>query len=217
MPSPEPLRTLEDGTPCWCLDPRPDGHEPRCEAHRAFTGTKGGLPSWLSAGNAENLRARTEALQRAFLNAYAVHGVISIAARDAGVRRQTVLDWSKADPGFAERMAQAKEEATDMLEREAVRRAAEGWEEPVFQGGREVGAVRKYSDAMLALVLKANRPKLYRENIRAEVSGPDGGPILHELLGNMDDHERILLRKVLEDAIRAQAESEVPAAAEVQE
>ena len=46
-------------------------------------------------------------------------------------------------------------------EAEADRRAMQGWEEPVFQGGVQVGAVRKYSDKLLELQLKANNPKKY--------------------------------------------------------
>jgi hypothetical protein len=48
------------------------------------------------------------------------------------------------------------------LEDEAVRRAYEGVERPVFQGGKQVGVVREYSDTLLIFLLKALRPEKYR-------------------------------------------------------
>jgi hypothetical protein len=43
----------------------------------------------------------------------------------------------------------------DALEREAWRRAVEGFDEPVHYQGEVVGYVKKYSDRMLELLLKA--------------------------------------------------------------
>ena len=199
----EPTRTLPDGTPCWCVDPQ-HGHEPRCQTQRAFAGVKGVVPDHLAQSAGAGARAHGEALKVAFLESYANLGIIRSACEEAGIVRSTVDNWRKVDPDFAARMLQARQEATDRLEREALRRGVEGVEKPVYQGGVEVGAIREYSDPLLMLMLKANDPKRYRENIRAEVSGPDGGAIVHEVLPSMQDHERQLLRKVLEEAVAAQ-------------
>ena len=56
------------------------------------------------------------------------------------------------------------------------RRGLHGYEEPVFQGGKMVGKIRRYSDRLLEILAKAHRPK-FRENQRVEVSGPGGGPV----------------------------------------
>ena len=64
----------------------------------------------------------------------------------------------------------------DAVEAEIRRRGVEGWDEPVFQGGKRVGVIRRYSDRMLEILAKAHRPK-FRENTRVEVSGPAGGPV----------------------------------------
>jgi hypothetical protein len=151
-------------------------------------------------------RARQAARQAAFLTNYAEFGIIGTAAREAGIDRQTVYDWRKASKEFAAAMDAALEESTDKLEREATRRAREGWLEPVYQQGQEVGTVRKYSDSLLTLMLKANRPRRFRENIAAELTGDMGGPIVTSSLGSMDDHEKETLRRVLEEAIAAQRE-----------
>jgi hypothetical protein len=63
------------------------------------------------------------------------------------------------------------------MEQEADRRAIEGVDEPVFHKGTVVGHIRKYSDTLLIFRLKALAPAKYRETIRQEHSGPEGGPL----------------------------------------
>jgi hypothetical protein len=65
--------------------------------------------------------------------------------------------------------------AADKLESEARRRAIEGVEEPVYQGGQLVGTRMVYSDSLLALLLKGRRKKVFAE--RVETTGADGGPV----------------------------------------
>lgn len=102
---------------------------------------------------------------------------VTEAARSAGIGRMTAYDWRAADEAFAKAWDDALEVSVDALEAEARRRAVEGWEEPVFQGGKDVGTIRRYSDRMLEILLKGHRPK-FRENQRIEVSGPNGGPVV---------------------------------------
>ena len=85
----------------------------------------------------------------------------------AGVSRSTVRTHRKEDPGFNELCLEALQNAYDRLEREAWRRAVEGYEEPVFYQGEKCGLVRRYSDRMLDSLLRANRPERFRENYDA--------------------------------------------------
>lgn len=152
---------------------------------------------------------RTLAMQAAFLSAYSELALISPAAKAADVSHSTVLAWEKGDPAFAAQMQVAREEAYDKLEREAMRRATQGVERPVFQGGQWVGSEQVYSDTLMTLLLKGNRPRKFRENISAELSGVNGGAIEHQqVFTDLDDHERAVLRKVLEEAIQAQLKIE---------
>ena len=48
-----------------------------------------------------------------------------------------------------------------MAESEAIRRAVYGTIEPVFHAGRVVGSTVRYSDTLLALLLKAAAPDVY--------------------------------------------------------
>lgn len=81
----------------------------------------------------------------------------------------------------AERIAQDLQRSmvvqAELLEAEAVRRAYEGVDEPVFYQGSECGEVRKYSDTLLMFLLKGMMPNKYRERVDQTLSNPDGSPI----------------------------------------
>ncbi len=119
--------------------------------------------------------------KRAFLAAFRETASVSRAATMAGIRRGTHYDWLK-DEAYAASFRIAQERAIQSLEDEAVRRAYEGIEEPVFQAGRQVGVVRKYSDTLLIFLLKGLRPQKYKDRIAAEHSGEAGGqPIVIQI------------------------------------
>ena len=63
---------------------------------------------------------------------------------------------------------------------EARRRALTGVEQPVYYKGEAVGRIAKYSDTLLIFLLKAHWPKKSRDNVSAEHSGKDNGPIQEE-------------------------------------
>ena len=94
---------------------------------------------------------------------------VSEAARAIGMARQGLYEARKREAEFARLWDEAVEEAVDCLEREAWRRAVEGFEEPVFYQGAQVGVVKKYSDRMLELLLKGHLPEKYKD--RHEVTG----------------------------------------------
>lgn len=95
---------------------------------------------------------------RAFLAAYSECGSIRMAASAAGIHRSTHYDRLRDLPGYAEAFAEAREDAGDRLVEEARRRAETRWDEPVFQGGQQVGTIRRYSDGLLLALLRAVRP-----------------------------------------------------------
>jgi hypothetical protein len=54
--------------------------------------------------------------------------------------------------------------AGQALEDEAVRRAKEGYDEPLFYQGQPTGyTIRRYSEGLLMMVLKGWRPERYRD------------------------------------------------------
>jgi len=120
--------------------------------------------------------------QRRFLDAYRNIGIIRAALHESNLDRSTVDAWRKKDAQFAEAFAEARQDAGDILVLEAYRRGVEGIEEPLINNGRIVTkrvpvvdrdgmevygpdgkrlyieqpvTVRKYSDRMLELLLRA--------------------------------------------------------------
>lgn len=139
------------------------------------------------------------AWQAAFLSALAVNGNVYAAAKAADCSRSNAYETRNADPAFAAAWDSALEEAADRLELEAVRRAHDGVNEPVIHQGQLMGiwvdengdrtiegapgakmvplTVKKYSDTLLIFLLKGAKPQKFRENVRQEVTGADGGPL----------------------------------------
>lgn len=137
-----------------------------------------------------------------FLVALAEMPIVSHAARAAQIDYRRVWRVRQEDPDFAEAWDKAMEQGVDRAEQEAFKRAVVGFEEPVIDKGRlayqyeryvdpegkeqyrvrldEHGqpvplTVRKHSDAMLALILRGRRKKVFAE--RTELTGADGGPV----------------------------------------
>lgn len=85
---------------------------------------------------------------------------IRYACDAVGISRQTYHAWRSDDPEFARAVDEAKEDATDVLETEAVRRAM-GFETDVFnKDGDHTGTRFTYSDRMLELMLLGRRSEL---------------------------------------------------------
>jgi hypothetical protein len=111
-----------------------------------------------------------------WLAAFAEHGTVCKACEVAKVARSTAYE-GRTDEQFAEMWDEIEAATTDAMEREAYRRAVEGVERPVWQGGKLMGTVAEYSDTLLIFMLKGRKPEVYRDNVRVEHSGPSGGPI----------------------------------------
>ena len=78
-----------------------------------------------------------------------------------------------------------------------------GWLEPVYQGGKRVGVIRKYSDACLLSLLKARHPA-FRD--RKEIKGDD-----RPLFGDPNQMSDAELRVQFELAAKALGYVIVPA------
>lgn len=113
--------------------------------------------------------------REAFLAQLSQNANVLLSCKTAKVSRAYVYETRNSDAEFAKLWDAAVDEAIDVLEEEAWRRAVKGVTEPVFgslghgQGTGEVGQVQKYSDVLLIFLMKAGRPQKYRE--RVEHSG----------------------------------------------
>lgn len=120
-------------------------------------------------------RAQAEANARAFLAAYRQTASITKAAAAAKIDKTNHYRWLKQSEKYKADFEAAQEEAAQILEDEAVRRATEGTLEPVFYQGIKCGAVRRYSDGLMQFLLRGFRPQKYSS--KAEITGPGGGPL----------------------------------------
>lgn len=120
-------------------------------------------------------RARSRNWKPVFLKALRETRSASAAAERAGISRSKAYDHRQNDPDFAQAWADVDALITDDLEREAVRRAIDGVDEPVFYKGDQVGTVRRYSDSLLQFLLRGRRREVYGE--RTEITGAGGGPV----------------------------------------
>lgn len=119
---------------------------------------------------------RRERWKDLFIEGFRESGIISHALMYAGVDRKVLRAALERDKEFLEEFHDAKADAIDSLETEAVRRAKDG------------------SDQLLMFLLKSHRPEVYRENHKVEV------------VGHLEvDHKNALLDKLaaMADALTA--------------
>ena len=124
----------------------------------------------------------TQTRQGRFLKALSETGSVSTAVAVAGTSRTRVYELRKADPAFANGWEEAEEIAADRLEDEARRRALEGVPEPLVSAGKLVRdddgqpiMVRRYSDNLLAALIKAHRPPPRERSVHFQL------PALHSM------------------------------------
>lgn len=117
---------------------------------------------------------KSDVWKEQFLTALSSVGVVRYACKMASVTSQTAYIHRNDDPEFRARWDDALEQAIQVLEEEARRRAVVGVRRPVFQSGKLVGTVTDYSDTLLIFLLKAQRPQKYRDNHKVEISTPAG-------------------------------------------
>ena len=139
-----------------------------------------------------------------FLAALAQSGIISAAAKIAGLEGHTVYARRDGDDEFAEAMKEAIEEASDLQELEAMRRGIQGVDVPIIYKGQPMGVwvdadsnmvapgtpgavlrpftVKEYSDTLLLALLKANRAK-FRESIKHEHGSDPNAPVIVKQIG----------------------------------
>ena len=87
-------------------------------------------------------------------------GVLDACAM-VGVSNRTAYNHRKRDPVFARDWGLAARMHRAPLELAAFRRGVEGIEEPVYRYGKQIGTRRRYSDALLKLLLAGEKPRKY--------------------------------------------------------
>lgn len=99
------------------------------------------------------------------------------ACKAVDIARQTAYRWRDEIPAFAEAWDRAMRVGVSALEDEAHRRAFDGIDKPIVHQGVVMDTCKEYSDTLAIFLLKAHAPDKYRDNVRQEVVGPNGGPL----------------------------------------
>jgi len=97
----------------------------------------------------------------AFLRHLEASGSVSLAARHAGLARNTVYERRKVDPAFALGWRKAIAMAAETLRDLAIARACDGTERVLWRAGRRVGTIREYDNRLLMFLLRTLRPEIY--------------------------------------------------------
>lgn len=150
-------------------------------------------------------RPLTEERKNTFLEELAEHGIIGQAAKRASLHSTrgclaSFYSERERDPDFAQAWDEALAMARGAIEAELHRRGVEGYEEPVWWQGKEVGSVTKYSDALLLARIRAIAPE-YRPKQQVEHSG--GVEMKPLQLEELSSRQRDLLRELLEEEVKA--------------
>jgi hypothetical protein len=122
--------------------------------------------------------------------------MIAEATVAAQCSREIHYKWLRFDPDYADAFAEAQQMALSVLEEEATRRAP-GWEETRYTNDGTPYTVRKYSDVMLIVRLKALAPEKYRDSARRD---------------DRNDISELLKAVLLEMSERSQARDVTPEA-----
>lgn len=126
---------------------------------------------------------RSPEREQAVLNALRVGNTRRASAAAAGVSHETFYNWL-TDVTFSDRVTQAEAEAEL----------------------RFLGQVAKHaatSPQAAQWWLERRRPADYRRQDGVELTGANGGPIeMADVTANLNDHERQLLRKVIDGALK---------------
>jgi hypothetical protein len=111
-----------------------------------------------ASGLIDDLRVRhdgwTAARQRAFLRALSETGCVRDACARARISNTSAYRMRQRSEAFARAWDRAIDKVMPTIEQAAYERAVLGWEEPIIQGGKVVGARRRYSDSLLRLLLQ---------------------------------------------------------------
>lgn len=128
----------------------------------------------------------------AFLKGFATDGIVKTGLEAAGVTRDTLKQWRERHEWFEEAYKRALDDANDLIERELHRRAVHGVNEPITYQGQPTWVtnpadpngppvmftVKKYSDSLMPLLMKARKPQEYGDKSKVQLEGAAVAPVL---------------------------------------
>ena len=108
------------------------------------------------------------------------------ACKSVGMSQSSVYELRERDEEFMRQMQQAYDDSTAMLEGECFQRAV-GRDEPMMDKDGEIHYRKKYSDLLMMFLLKARKPKMYRDQVDININ--ETRHIIVDLLPVVKDEE----------------------------
>jgi hypothetical protein len=121
----------------------------------------------------------TPAVFAAILNNIINCGVYYKACVAAGISMRYLNKITQAFPVLKEIVEDARAIYCDRVAEAIHNRAVNGWDEPVFYQGEQVGEITKYSDRLLELLAKRHIPE-FRDHTTSDVNVSGGVLVVHE-------------------------------------
>ena len=106
---------------------------------------------------------------KTFLHYLGRSGSVTYAASRAGLERRTLYRRKARDEQFAAQWDEALNLGIDRLQDDAMQRALNGTERPLFRNGRQVGSMQQYDNRLLQFLLRAHRPDIYAEKKQSAI------------------------------------------------
>jgi len=166
----------------------PGGKKSRCKTceaayRRARRRSDKPIPSETRGkGPGKICNAENDSWWAGFFKSLTEHGIVTRAAEANGVHQRLVWRLHKENEQFRELFDEARKIGLRRCIDEAIRRGSEGWDEPVFFNGEQVGTKRKFSDRLLEFIIRANFER-YRQAMDASIS-LDGKMSVTDLLSS---------------------------------
>lgn len=125
-----------------------------------------------------------EPWEKDFLEAFLskeAYGVVSKAAKIAGITGTDVNMRAKRSESFKLQLEAAREVIKGTVDYEVIRRAIEPYERPIYQRGMLVGYVKEWDNKHLQWVAERLSPEKYHLPTRIEFAGDSDGAINFKL------------------------------------
>lgn len=140
-------------------------------------------------------------------------GQKTLSCELAGMKYDQVVNvirerWEAGDKEWRELWDNAYIAFCEGLETESVRRGRDGWEEPVFYKGDDVGTIRRFSDRQLELQLKRHMRDQYSENVRHDHTGNVTVTAVRpglDVFARLSLEAKVKVREIILQDLRAQA------------
>jgi hypothetical protein len=127
----------------------------------------------VNAGNGRTLRKRqgswTKKNRMAFCTLLSIGMTVVDACEEVGLSQSSVYELRDRDEEFMAMMQEAYDDSTRLLEGECFRRA-KGWEETIIQRDGSTRVMEKYDNLLLMFLLKARKPRMYRETMDININ-----------------------------------------------